>query len=116
MRMPRLRIWMLVVFIALVAVMLGARAAHRRREAELHALQVRFQGLANFHRTQTNVVCGCSVSGEGVEWGDLTACYDSSGAGVPNKVLEWHGFLAEKYARAAERPWLPVAPDPPWPK
>lgn len=29
---------------------------------------------------------------------------------------EWHRDLSWKYARAAERPWLPVEPDPPAPE
>ncbi len=28
----------------------------------------------------------------------------------------WDNAMAEKYRRAALRPWLPVAPDPPYPK
>ncbi len=30
-------------------------------------------------------------------------------------VLEWHRKLAEKYTKAAQKPWVPVEPDPPMP-
>ena len=29
---------------------------------------------------------------------------------------EWHERMGRKYRRAADRPWLPVAPDPPEPE
>lgn len=40
-------------------------------------------------------------------------------AATPSLKLVWAKYfdgLAAKYERAAERPWLPVAPDPPYPE
>ena len=43
------------------------------------------------------------------------ASITSGGKHVSEKVVDqdmWHLGLSRKYERAAERPWLPVAPDP----
>lgn len=34
----------------------------------------------------------------------------------PTPRSTWHMKMAQKYDRAAARPWLPLAPDPPCPK
>ena len=40
--------------------------------------------------------------------------YDAPGAKLPPR-MRWHRDLARKYDHAADRPWLPVTPDPPAP-
>lgn len=101
MPLPRMttRRWMIAV--AIMGVLMAAEAT-RRRWAELSA---EYRQAATLHRALTEVY--------------------RSGAHLDSRVedpadtlrLVAHQLrLAEKYERAAQRPWLPVPPDPPEPE
>jgi hypothetical protein len=85
MRLPRFRVRTLMLLVVLVAVPLT-----------LLDRRARFLGLANRH--------------EGLI-GPPPGPYAKSAS--PRSG--WHWELSNKYRRAAERPWLPVEPDPPPP-
>ena len=88
MRPPRFRLRTLMVAVVFAAVALGGFEMLRRRE--------RFLALAAYHASR-------AVS--------LTRYYSFF---FPRK-LPWHLDMQRKYERAATRPWLPIAPDPPPP-
>ena len=92
MRLPRVRFTVrrLRITVAIVGLVLaGVIDARRRRE--------RFLRIADFHeRRSPNGYAGFYL--------------------VPlSPTDEWHDQMGQKYRRAAARPWLPVAPDPPAP-
>jgi hypothetical protein len=88
MYLPRMttRRWMIAV--AVVAVVLwGVPTVIQWR-------RIRFQRLSDYHRSKIVLV------------------------GPPSPLLArtlYHSKMAEKYAEATRRPWLPVSPDPPAP-
>jgi hypothetical protein len=77
--------------VALVGVVLGLGEVRERRE--------RFSALEMMHVKRANVV--------------QLRC---DGCSDPIRLAAYHWLMAEKYARAARTPWLPVAPDPPEPR
>jgi hypothetical protein len=91
-RLPRMttRRWMMTV--AIVAAGLG-----------LYARSEYLEAIAIQHRSRTTWVSGA----EGFSPEQMRRVQAS---------VAWHGMLADKYHRAARRPWLPVPPDPPEPK
>ena len=92
--MPRFRFTVrrLMVAVAIIGVALGTLA-------ERHA---RFRRLAAYHAARGGgLVNGLPRSDEAIWRLDLDA---------------WHARLAEKYQRAANRPWEPLGPDPPRPE
>lgn len=101
MRMPRFRIRMMMVLIAIAALLLTGLA---RRSM--------FQGIAEYHRVHAGVEASASeiVSIVMLEHADGAIEFDS----WPRH--RWHKDLQKKYERAARYPWLPVEPDPPEPK
>src|SRR5258708_38875309 len=95
----------LVIRVAIVAVILGMVAIPLRR--------ARFQDLASYHyRWSAGPYSVSLVTPEGLaelrKWGEEAKL-------LSPERREWHRIMAEKYWRAAELPWLPVAPDPPMP-
>jgi hypothetical protein len=92
-----------MIAVAVVGIAL-AHAHHRaleraRRAAEEKARRERFSKLVLFHVKIANVVQ-----------------LHPNGHPNPIRLAAHHWIMAEKYAKAAESPWLPVAPDPPEPK
>jgi hypothetical protein len=77
----------------------------------LLARQRRFEALAAYHASKMHYGIRCSRSGP-------TTYYDINGTAMPwdeAQAAVWHAALAEKYRKAAARPWLTVEPDPPKP-
>ena len=95
----------LMIVVAIVGLLLGASlwvlemrtrsAAYRRRAGEFGDMTYR---------------AGSSVW---TKEGRMVNFYDSENNWIRD---EWAYKLAEKYSRLADRPWLPVDPDPPPPK
>jgi hypothetical protein len=101
MTLPRFRLWMLMVAVAVVAMALGGPVVLMRRRAD-------FLRLADHHRVR--------VQWRGVNGGTgATPWTDSRGQPVTERRSAWHHAMSLKYEHAAERPWLPVPPDPPPP-
>jgi hypothetical protein len=90
MKVPQVRFTVrrMLVAVAVVATVLGLLMWVDRRARE-------FRDRRDFHRVRWSAI------DEGFEVEDAPAAY--------------HRAMAEKYRRAAERPWLPVEPDPPVP-
>ncbi len=90
MRPPRVTTRRLLALVAALAVILGIlMTLHRRRE--------RFRALAAEHFSAINAVY----------FGDADA------PRLTGAAAGYHRELSSKYQAAADRPWLPVAPDPP---
>jgi hypothetical protein len=64
----------------------------------------RFKALADYHEAMHY---RSAIAAEDDEYSETVFC--------PTPRSTWHMDLAIKYDRAAARPWLPVAPDPPEP-
>jgi hypothetical protein len=105
MKIPRVRftIGRLMFAVAVVGLLLGAIVGVENRRR-------RFLALASIHRAKM------------IAWEEVGSSeasrerFDISGRKVSLEADRWHSQMAEKYKRAAERPWLPVEPDPPEPE
>lgn len=104
-RPPRLRLRSLMIVVAVVALPLATWT-------RIEARREQFRRTAAFHRDE--IVGGISIRGNG------RLSIFPVAAKVEYQILSqtqvdldmWHLELSEKYEQAAERPWLPVAPDP----
>jgi hypothetical protein len=99
MRPPRFRLRSLLIAVAILATLLGVGVKLRRDAAQ-------YDRLSRRH------------SGEAGAW-ELRLAGRVVGPSQARAILgraHWHDAMAEKYRRAAARPWLPVAPDPPPPE
>ena len=95
MKLPRVRLTVRQLMVAVAAVVLGglayaARLAEIRRAYRRRAAELRYAEQTYRHRSYRDEV-------------EDPAAADRLGR------------LAEKYEKTADRPWLPVAPDPPGP-
>jgi hypothetical protein len=105
MRVPRVRFTVrrLMAVVAVLAVLLGAGAE-----------VVRLARLAEDYRQRAKYF----VAAEDVR--NLTVAaermVDPGAARKPDRIAAHYAQLRRRYERAAARPWLPVAPDPPEPK
>jgi 1-acyl-sn-glycerol-3-phosphate acyltransferase len=99
MRLPRMttRRWMIAVVIG--AVLFGAMEISQRRK--------RFRFLSNSYHMAAEMSL--------IEVGP-PAPAGSPEAEARRRLVTYYEQLGRKYERAASRPWLPVAPDPPAPK
>jgi hypothetical protein len=98
MRVPRFRIRTLMIAVAAVAVFVAFGVT-------LHRRSTRFRQLADFHvRAASRIEEELAVQSVG-----------QVNAAATLDVVHWHDSLYFKYTRAANRPWLPVAADPPEP-
>jgi hypothetical protein len=88
MEWPRFNVRRLLAFVALAGLVLGLWAWMARRSAAFEARAAEHAELA---------------------------FYASLACRIDHRQVEYHQNLAGKYKRAAERPWLPVEPDPPKP-
>ena len=121
----RWRVRTMMVAVGMVALVLGGWLTIERRRAA-------FEERGWRHSTETQKWMGC-WDGSATMCGNL-ACeeYQAEGypptpsgwhphpvGGLPKRIVwEWmdyHTNMGEKYTNAADRPWLPVAADPPEP-
>jgi hypothetical protein len=102
MRLPpiRLRLWMLMVLVAVVA---GGMRVHRDaiRWLSLRRLDLQLRALDH-------------AIGEGLNNGTVVGCRGIPPPRNPQKAA-YHARLKLKYQWAADRPWFPVWPDLPEP-
>src|SRR5262245_7278887 len=101
MRLPRLTTRRLMVLVATVGIVLG-----------LETRRVQFLDLASYHSEQAMQTMRFRCHGVWITR-DVFPDLPSGTEAYPTTQSDWHAGLADKYARAARRPWLPVAPDPP---
>jgi hypothetical protein len=104
MRIPPVRITIarMMAAVAIIALLLGAVAILRHR--------AHFQRLADFHAQAARQIRperGGIIGPDGA--------YTHLALADP-RFANYHQDMAGKYQRAARKPWLPVAPDPPEPK
>jgi hypothetical protein len=99
MRIPRVRFTVRRMMVA-VAIMGVALGLYKRREKLL--------ALADYH--EKGEKCAGLGTGGGISW------INQHGEEVTETKSDWHSQLAEKYHRAASRPWLPVEADSPEPE
>jgi hypothetical protein len=102
MRLPRCRLWMLMIVVAFAA--LSARFA-----VDVPERAKRFRDLARYHGECRDRCMDIYK----IRPADATADARSLAA---RKRADFHAALANKYDLAAERPWLPVWPDLPEPE
>jgi hypothetical protein len=110
MRLPRMQftVMRMMVAVAVVAVLLGVGPLRQRS--------------ANYHRKAMEHALGVGVSKENAkvqragvrEHPEVRESLEASAAEW-ERVAVWHADLAEKYSRAASRPWetVPMDPRPP---
>ena len=112
MRPPRFRLHTLLVAVAVVAVGVSCEAMRRRRAALLGRAAV-CGGFVAVNRAIIGSVsplqAGPGPTAEPVRRA-IEATEDRA-----RRRAEFYEALRRKYLRAAARPWLPVAPDPPPP-
>ncbi len=91
MRLPRLTVRLLLIVVALLALTLGLAGWMQRRAVTFRLEAARqYQGWVDHARPDPR--------------------------DDPGPEASYHLAMYEKYLKAASRPWLPVAPDPPAPK
>lgn len=131
MRWPRIRmrLWMLIVLVAVVAIGIGAYALRWRKwrfqiEAELHRLhEQRFRTSLEYARSDIERDEEILSDRPTINWGEevkaevrkhlkSTRAWSQS---LP-RAIEYHAHLRQKYERAARRPWMSIALDPPEPE
>ncbi len=103
-RLPRVRLRTLLIAVAVAALPLATWA-------RIEARRVQFRSIAAQHRKKIiGLVCyrgGWNIFPVAIIKGEYRILRESE-----VKLDTWHLRLSEKYARAAESPWMPVAPDP----
>jgi hypothetical protein len=116
MRLPRVRLTVrrLLVAVAVVEAAAGVEALRRRSEG--------FRELALYHASEETLYLDhARLWDEGQSAGcteippDATPEEYAQGARRCRLRAAYAAGLSRKYERAAARPWLPVAPDPPRP-
>jgi hypothetical protein len=107
---PRFRLRTLLIAVAVVGVVLGAGMMRRRRSI-LHEKAAHHRAIG---RRQAAKVRGIEELARAATTA-REAAETRADARVEARIGEYHAALARKYQRAAARPWLPVAPDPPPP-
>jgi hypothetical protein len=131
MRPPRFRLRTLLIAVLAVGLILWGRALWGRRnsyllQADLHATQVKvwreLAGRTERREYETMLEEGLragrfppearTLVERDIEHGDKRRALTLS---AQSRQADYHARLMEKYLRAAARPWLPVAPDPPTP-
>ena len=107
MRLPRLRItvWWMMVAVAVIAFALAAAILWQRSEA--------YRSLAEEHSNLEYSILPPAIFAIGTPERPMLP----QGYTADRMFLEayYHHQLSQKYWNAAARPWLPVAPDPPPP-
>jgi hypothetical protein len=119
MHLPRMTTRRLMVAIAVVALLMGAAMTWRKhleyaRLASYYGQQLRM--LENTWGAVPELFGGTSTIM--LEMSPITpgrqplppVAYDTK------EVIDYHRLLWRKYTQAARRPWLPIKPDPPYPK
>lgn len=91
MKLPRFRIRTMMILIALCAIACLPAVVAEREE--------RFRRLMRYHKSRQFAVDDQPIPPP-----------------ISRERAEWHWRMEEKYRRAADRPWLPVKPDPPAPE
>ncbi|AGA28447.1 hypothetical protein [Singulisphaera acidiphila] len=110
--MPRFRFRMrgILVAVAVVGILLGLHQWMSRRARRFHA-------ISESHRSRLSLVISGPVTSEGDFLG-VPSVLDRDLKTVSRHRARkelWHYTMSVRYKRAAERPWLPVPPDPPEP-
>jgi hypothetical protein len=112
MRPPRLRLRTLLIAVTVAAVATGAEALRRRRAALL-ARAAACGGFVAVNRAMIGSIspdqAGPGASPEQVRRAIATA------EDLARRRADHYERLRRAYLRAADRPWLPVAPEPPPP-
>ena len=107
MRLPRVRftIWQIMVVVAVVAVIVAVR---------IETARIKLWRLDCQLRAIDHTIGAARYDGTGV-----VSCIgpyeDPSSVYNPRKAA-YHAAMSQKWADAAEHPWLPVKPDPPKPQ
>ncbi len=107
MQMPRLRItvWWMMVAVAVIAFALAAAILWQRSET--------YRGLAEEHANLEYSVLPPAIDAIGTP--DRPMLPRGYTAARMFREAYYHHQLSQKYWKAATRPWLGVAPDPPPP-
>jgi hypothetical protein len=107
MRLPRFSVRRLMVAVAMVGVILATILGVERRRVAFQRLRWWYQGQASVYYSKKF----------DAERNTLESNRRSTDTVSELQLLEdYYWAMAGKYELAADRPWLPVAPDPPKPK
>ena len=108
MRLPRFRIRTLMIAVAVVGLLAGLVVALTRRSAGLRQQAASFAQVSNQEALQ-----GMYIERR-YHWGPAEP--EKPIIAAHFRRSDYYAALRAKYERAARRPWLPVAPDPPPPQ
>ncbi len=106
MRPPRFRLRTMMILVAVLALSLSAAVLWLRRE--------QYRRLAEVYSLTEKVLRVDSHMARGTAAFPLLDLSDSMDRNA--RQADYYARLRRKYERAATRPWLPVAPDPPPPE
>ena len=109
---PRLTIRLMLVLVAVAALVLAVEAT-RRRMVDLSRAYMR---RAMEHQDKADVASLSALEcQEALERGRPPDPKYAKWSIGYRRLFEFHRTMRRKYLRAATRPWLPIAPDPPPP-
>ena len=126
MRLPRVRFTVrgMLIAVASIALLMGglrlvwlrsvyrkAALAHAAYENLARTLQSMVENDGKDER-ELAIAIGMKVAPES----EAVRAKRAADASVNQKTAEYHATLKQKYERAASRPWVALAPDPPPPK
>jgi hypothetical protein len=126
MRLPRVRFTMrgMLIAVASVALLMGgmrllwlrsvyrkAALAHATDENLARTLQRMVKNEGKDER-ELEIAFGIKVQPES----EAVTAKRAADTRVNQKTAEYHAALKQKYEKAASRPWVPIAPDPPPPE
>jgi hypothetical protein len=110
MRLPRVQFTVrrMMIAVAVVAILLGVGPL-RRRSASYHRKALEHARLVGVSKENAKV-----QRTAGRDHPEIRPLMEASAAELEG-MAEWHSDLAEKYSRAASRPWetMPLDPAPP---
>jgi hypothetical protein len=108
MRLPRMttRRWMVVVAVVAIGFALWILGVRSRS----YAIQANYHGMQEHKIRWVVQEYEANWVGYSGRW-SIEALIDRE-----RRIITYHEALKRKYELASHRPWLPVEPDPPWPK
>ncbi len=101
-RFPQFTVRRLMVSVAIAGVLVGGWVETGRRRD-------RFRGISAILKFEIHKAIGQDIDG-------VPTWYIGGGRMISDRRMSWRLEMIKKYEKAAERPWLPVAPDPPEPE
>jgi hypothetical protein len=116
MRLPRMTTRRLMIAVAVLSLMLGGEAAHRRWAPISKVYRAKARVSAVRALLVECEVVNYSFMRKSSSRSDPANRRDAERYARWNRLIAHHRALEKKYERIASRPWLHIEPDPPEPK